>query len=382
MNIPVTLLVSLTPSIPRKRINELSFYDLVHPVANIRNIKLIRSAKVPKAFVQVANARMADLVIEKLHDQRACMGRVKVFISNKEHVHYSCSLEETLARCASSSQSHTGRADDEHFTRESKLKYRSPTNSKDALVNNNGQGAETIHKCKNIDDLFNKSVVADKNAGEKDSSSRLRNASLIDDLLAESRPNLTGTPNVVELYDSITKIQITHADLYALDIIRVRKVFGKFGKILNLAFDYDQVFWSIEYSLSNEVRTAIQEMREDRLYGYKLHESLESVYEGSMSDASCSFTEEQIKQMYHEAQNLTLSSIRVSFNEDMLSFGHICKLVSRVHEPVQISRGFDSELQEHFYRAAFSFEYQAVETLKFLSSLDDQLKWTRIEVYK
>jgi len=92
----VNLLVCLSPSSDRNSIDESSFYDIVNPFAPVINIKIVSRDDQIKAFVEVKNQYYAYNAISNLHGTILNVGKLNVYISNKQFISYFNPLDGVL----------------------------------------------------------------------------------------------------------------------------------------------------------------------------------------------------------------------------------------------------------------------------------------------
>lgn len=98
-----TLLCCINPTGPMDDIDEFTFYQMVNPLVPVLNIKIFDKSSQVKAFVQIENEELAEVIIKDLHGKQMNIGKIKVFVSHKKFVAFDKSLPEILAQATRSS---------------------------------------------------------------------------------------------------------------------------------------------------------------------------------------------------------------------------------------------------------------------------------------
>ena len=381
MNKHITLLVSLKPSKPQKDINELIIFDLVNPITDVMNLKPISKQNCIKAFVQVKSKQMADIVVNKLHGQNLDIGRIQAFISHKKYIHYEMNLKEVLKACRQNTKTRLS-----NFKDGKKNQFISAFNGKinwDA-VDDMKVETESFRKedrfCRNIDDVLNKSNPTIGYLSE-DSISEIEHGMLQNSAFIENNDNLIENLNKLEDKSSERVIQVIHQNLIELDQLRVFTTFKRFGNIVNLTFNYNRVFWSVEYESSNQARKAIRAIEDDEVGGYRIFGKHRQPIKRKKSSNSY-INDTKLQKLIDCVKKQSLSSLQVAFNDVKISIGMVCELISRTHSPIELRRCFDDKSGLYYYEANFEFLYQAAEVLNDFAKMKNVVKWSFVDIKK
>ena len=246
----VSLLICLSPSKNSEKIDELTFFHVCCPFVKVMNIKLIAHSSMPKAFVEVIDRNSADLVVNRLHNKVTPFGKVYAHISNKNRIFYKRSLQDILRACLNMEKPNSPVNIENRVTSSENLYAFSQI--KQIKVRKNNINSESIPVCIDVSQLFYQS-----------NSSRISIESDDNDLFVQTQieqidscnfDDVNSFKNLKASDEQIEKntINVTHQDLFELDSLKVANTFKTFGTIVNLTFDYDQTYWSIEYSNSKD----------------------------------------------------------------------------------------------------------------------------------
>lgn len=375
----VTLLVCLSPSVPHETIDELSFFDIVSPIVQVLNVRLIAREGQMKAFVQVPDQVSADLVIEKLHCQLLNLGKTKVFISNKSAINYTRNLDEILLmrtgeKSSSNKTLERSRGMDfqchsnESQDRPDKYQVRNKQNDHISQERTK-EAADSAYKKPFIGKDLNQ-VFINKDRGtdcqNTKSSSEEKSIAVMKNMYKISTDSLQ------------CSVKITHSNLLELDSKKVSKIFRRYGRISNLFFNYDETYWTIIYSSPKDVQKVYKASTKNKLFGYELYgddryeaNQQTEIIRADHDEESCD-TREIIhclsgtdKQYSHDES----VKLRIDVIDGYVNIEEICKMIAKVCIPIEIIQGFNLQTTGYFFVAKFNKYEEAAEVLFVLNSI-------------
>lgn len=375
---PVTLLVCLSPSVPQEKINELSFFNIVNVFVEVKNVRIVTLEGQMKAFVQVADRTSADFVIGKLHGRLMNIGKVKVFESNKRCVIFPRSLAEIFSLCE---------AQDSEFNFTEKDKIRGTLQNTDTEINllhfqfdfGNGD-AKAFKAPKNsipIDLLFNNTLekLDQKIQGLTDSK-----------LEPEAR-EAEGKIQEFVTDEGVYEVMITHNDVALLREKKILRIFRRFGRITNYIFEHSTATWILRYRFEREIDNAANKIDENKLYGYKLigmkkHDFgnacvsqplLDGPKVQSESEYSCSNDN-------HIKEGLLHPSLQFYLIDNDITIRELCKLIVKIHTPVQIAQCYNVRLKKPVFIAYFMYISEAAEVLVAFNALRSRVRCNLVSI--
>lgn len=320
MNIKVNLLVCLSHKQPIIQSPELTLHKIISPVSPLSNIKVIGTGEVLKAFVEVANTMAAERVIEQLSGRTLAIGKIKIVMSKYRDIAYSTYVPMQTFKCSAiqNTQTHTTNSD----------------NSQEQI---------------------------DKFANPGASSQINFFKGKVPNVLEDSSPNDTAivTNNT---------IKITHTDMESLKGGRVLRIFRRFGRIVNLNFDYDQTFWLIEYRSDKEVIKITNAILNDTLYGYQLFgENGQNKTSGSLP------TTNQLSASDDKFEDDSTTHLQIFFARDFVSIEEASLLMARTHIPNFVYQCIEPDTGKPYFVAQFKKSEQVADVIKALRNTPYEL---------
>lgn len=378
MDKPVTLLVCLSPSVQPESVTELSFYTIVNPIAPVRNIKMIAREGQMKAFVEVTSIAGAELIIEKLHCKLLNIGKIKVFVSNKNHINYDQPLHKLIGHESAVSLDGCLRSRDYSHGEIPGFKSGLITSHKKFAQNHRRESdvsAEQKDHLKKIEskETYDVSYTEGVEPLDIDARVMLRDTRRVADLkgiqIGNSRLNSADKSKGV--------IRVTHNEIESLAGKKISKIFRRFGKIKNLSFNHDGAFWIVEYFVDKEARKAEAAMHNNKLFGYRSVDSpvntlhkLEDLISQSFEQPSfqdVNNLESQLQNSFNFDEKSAVA-LRVDTISSDLSLTQVCKFIAGIHMPVKIVQAYDLNKQRHFFFVDFANEHDAFEVFSAINS--------------
>lgn len=367
-----SLLVCLSPSVPPSQVNELVFHHLVDQIVPVKNVRMIAYEGQMKAFVQVEDQESAEAVILALNGRLMNVGKVKVFVSNKNYVNYDQPLHQVLERCMSKENagSETGQR-----------------STLSTLHGFNPQSALQIESRIENAILFSQKVSIDVSNGHahehKNMQSRKLNAIEMHDFLdssALSQQNGSQPSNIP--INPLHAVRVTHSDGEAMIKNRVLRVFRRFGRVINMTLDSDINCWTVEYRSVKDAEKAIIAIDDDKLFGYRMYVSTNSEVNADKlarinSDTTIRRTDNKKQCAVAQENKPTVNSceaLRIIFNNPLLSVSAAVRLVSITHCPNKLTRYFNYKTNQCYYVVEYDYSYQAAEAFISLNNLSHEFE--------
>ena len=380
MSRSVNLLVCLSPSSTPETITELSFYTMINPIAKVTNIRMVAREGQMKAFVEVENQFKAELVIGELHGRLLNLGKVKIFVSNKESIYYNRSLESLLLGHCGLSQEIYGK---------SRIECQDTTFPSKSNSNQFIDALKVLHKDKctesqNIDAQTQKKVLStmffnNDNSKQAPLYNNIETDKITTKIIISDHDKKVQNDHITENSNSATgRIQVTHDNITTLDSKKVLKVFRRFGRVFELTFNSEKKFWNIQYKSLNEVIKAANAMSKNKLFGFRPYP--ETTGFNDNREDSCINQQNNIIGSKNEFQPaietnfVTLfdssASLKISTNNNNMDIRDVCKLVSTVRVPLAVAQVVDISTKETYFLAAYLYRYEAAEVLVSLSTVN------------
>lgn len=379
MSKAVNLLVCLNPLPHENQMSELDFFTLVNPIAPVINLKLISKEGQLKAFVQVQNEQFAHMVIEQLHRQSVKWGRVKVFYSHLKCVYYSQSIGELMT-------SAVNKSDNEY--RKTNLRIQNEKVKEDCGKSLNQDLAQPP---------LNKFKYRDTNTQNK--APRLLSFSGSEE---RAEPDAMMTNSALEMSErdralkftiftgrdaaelthsdlpSVAKVQ--HNDPSALKQNKIIRMFRRFGRITDIAFDYERAFWAIEYRSDREVAKVINAIENEKLYGYQLFG--ESPQQPKIQNTESVNNAVSVFKPTNSDSNRPAKSfasrVCAFLKNGSARIESLCVYVSRVCVPTGIEQCIDPRSGKPCFLIEFEFAFQAAEVLSVLSQHNGEFECSHV----
>lgn len=358
----VTLLVCLSPSVPHETITELDFYEIVAPVTPVHNVRLIEREGQMKAFVQVSSQKAANLAIDSLHCQLLNLGKTKLFISNKAAINYNMSIDQVLKLRGGKPRSLQAGS----FPPTS-IKRDSGCFNYDSMNEKNSQGRtktgwDSVHKASVNPDALD----ASSSTKRKIIQNQHTKSTEVDSSCAVKNVTYKKGADAAQC-----SIKITHDSVHELDSKKVSKLFRRYGRIVNLDFDYEQTFWRITYISPKDVQKVVKAYEKNKLFGYELYDHKMNAPAQHNSEESCGIREivHYLSGTEPQSSNDESVTLRIDVTAGYASIEEICRMVGKVCTPIELAQGYDTHDDSYFYLAKFVEYEQAAEVLFVLNSV-------------
>lgn len=349
----VTLLVCLSSPVQLTRWTEYSFFSLINPIAPVKNVKILSTQSQSRALIQVQNDQLAQLVIDRLHGRSSQYGKITVVYFNQQWPHGSSDAEYSpVASMRLDENANPSR-------QPPALKVFQQQEDAYARLGSNFQ-AQQIYVTSESDGTSNNPPVPRLQASSADGLTLFcgRDAT---ELTHSQLPTIA---------------KITHHDATALKQNKVIRIFRRFGRIVDIAFDRQRIFWAIEYRSDREVSKVINAVVSDKLYGYAIIET-----EQKQSEAPC-INKSMAKPISSESNGSTALSagcILVYLTDKYIEIEELCFFVSRVFIPLTIRQCLEPKTHNRCFAVEFEFVFQAAQALIVLSQQTGRFKCSRVE---
>jgi len=320
-----------------------------------------------KAFVQVSSHEAAEAAIDNLHCQLLNLGKTKVFVSNKAAVNYNMSIAEVLKLRGGRPRSpQLACAMPQHGKREiCRVNYDSINEKGSQERTKTGWDSERGASCNtgalNVEYKFKERRMKCQNTKSTngDTSCAVNKLTYKKGVDAEQ-----------------CSIKVTHSNVHELDSKKISKLFRRYGRLLNLAFDYEKTFWRITYSSPKDVQKVVKASEKDKLFGYELYDyrASTSVLRACDDDESCG-TREIVKYLSRtEKQSDQEESVilRIDVTDGYIGIEEMCKMIAKVYMPIELAQAYDILEDGYFFLAKFVEYEQAGEVLFVLNSVDSK----------
>ena len=379
MTKPVNLLVCLNPLPQENQISELDFFVLVNPIAPVTNLKLISREGQLKALVQVQDEQFAQMVIGQLHRRSVKWGRVKVFYSHLKCVYYNQSIGEIMMSVGS-------KAENEYRKKtiriqNSKVQEESGRSSSQELA----QPPLNKFKYKDINarDQVPRSLLFSESEQQQEPHGSKVNSVLevSENSRAFKLTIFTGKAAVELTHSNLPNVvKVRHDDPEALKQNKIIRMFRRFGRISDIAFDPERVFWAIEYRSDREVSKVVNAINSEKLYGYKLLGDYPPQQE--LPDAKSINHVAQVSKLTNSGSNrpMRASASRVCafFANESIRIEKLCVFISQVCIPTGIEQCIDPKSGKFCFLVEFEFVFQAAKMLSVLSQQIGEFECSRV----
>lgn len=370
------VLLSLRPSIPVDQITESSIYGPVSQVAQIRNLKIVERGALVKAEIYVTSQEAVSLVIKRLNGKIIGIGKVEVsapVVDPSIQTHY---IKKAHTISEISGLSHSIEIESQTSSRQLLRVYGSGSHTGSNSTNQTSKPQQTPSKGIFTNSLQMTPVSRENSEDQSGSISGSKDISQsVDDVL-----------KLIESGNAANIIKITHDDITALGNKKVLRIFRRFGRILNLAFDYERSHWWIEYRSNREAEKVTGAIERNDLYGYQVYkdeeepdekeEKVETVLDSETKQPQV-FDENLVQQVEKVSSPSYLpvwAFLQVSYQEKKVPKDYLSKLIAATHLPLQLIQGFNPNTHLDVLRATFNFIFEAAEVLESLTALKDGIE--------
>ena len=261
-----TILCCINPTGSLDEIDEFTFYQMIHPITPVINVKIFDRGSQVKAFVQVEDEEVAEKVINDLHGKQMNIGKIKVFVSHKKFIAFDKPLPQILAQANRSSM--------EHVNIDQPTVHK-PTLTGNPYLSNSVTGFKNKTQSYSSWKMYQKPVQAvnysDKVLYSKQSQLDYDTTPSIyvtKKLVHNTQPvlQIQHTDPADPLYGSSEDhepVQIRHVKVSNLNLKIVTKkmlfnLFGCFGNVPRLLIQSDLGHAIIEYQTEAQARTAVK----------------------------------------------------------------------------------------------------------------------------
>ena len=373
-----TLLVCLTPTISPQSVNELTFYQVVNPIAPVMNLKMVSTEGQIKAFVQVSDEAAADSVITAINGKKTSIGKFKAFLSVKKFVNYEKSLVQILTEVQDNVTLEKGTENNNTDN-----KRQNTVSSSRELLNefgfrnctSNYLKGKTEVKKEELDLGYNSKISINSNQ-RQNTDNKNQNA------IKKSTSNKTPTDSLEQTpktcIDDLTENQlsITAGDPLALKSKLINEIFGKFGAIVKKKLDSKNCIWTLIYESKDAVSKAKQYLADSNCMSYQLVEPIpankhsdKSSYSNQQKNELEGFqstSSNSKRMMIVEAENSNL--LKIVDSSQKLVIEDLCRILAVECMPLQLTEAFDVNDEYNFFIARFESYDEALEVYKFVKS--------------
>lgn len=363
-----TLLVCLSPSIPHQEVDELCFYDMINPVAEVSNIKVIDKEGQMKAFVELSDRDATGLVIKAFHKKHTGIGKFKVFVSNKSRLVYSRSIVDILQQREETCKFHLSR-------QETLTGIKLQTN--EGEINPVSKNNSCLEKKKALDLRAKISFNYQRNPNNSQDQQLLRQNYHTEMALYANPPIISNCTlaKVDDLYRNETtsklfEVQITHKNATFLREKKVLRSFKRFGRIVNCHFDPEKNSWKLRYRFTSEVQKIICIIEKNQFCDYQLaedkrnylatnprNEKIEDSFGGQHT-----YNNHNFSYFLSETPKIESAYLCIYANKRMTDID-VAKLVSRTHKPIELVQSISSVSKQLCFKVRFNYVYEASEVM-------------------
>ena len=380
MNCQVNLLVCLSAQHPFICLSELHFYHLVNAIVPVINVQLTKSNTQLHALVKVQDLPSAHFAIAKLNGAQTTLGTIRVALAGKTHT------------CFADGTAHPGHQSE--FG--AKTNHFKTQNSTQNLFNSNYLSNSMLNNTMLTNNVeFSANQAALKNNKENKPPKRglalkpSKNQDCSEEVVVSDKiKNITTDfKSTAEFSNSQTenRIHITHDDVAQLSEKKVLKAFRRFGRVFGLHFIEEQSTWVLEYGSIKEVSKVTKVLNNNKLFGYRLRNGLHTVSQSTKATTPVNISTPSVRKETPSNKHSTdlsdnntslasRSTLRIDLTNSTMSIEKLCLIVARIHKPVQMSLGLDSDRKSRFCFAEFNFLHQAAEVLVALDGTVSRLR--------
>lgn len=379
-----TLLCCINPTGSMDDIDEFTFYQMVNPIVPVINIKIFDKTSQVKAFVQIESEELAELAIKDLHGKQMNIGKIKVFVSHKKFVAFDKSLPEILAQANRSSLEHV---DVQDFV------TKKPAPDANPYLNNSLAGFKNkiqsysswkMHvKPINVPNFSDKVLYSKQSQLDYDVSPSIyvkKKLAQFVESEATFVKNKQDTEKIAERNIKSAKqssfIKVANIDMKNVSCQMLFNLFGCFGNVLRLLIHESLGFAVLEYQNSKTATIAIKYTDCIKLCGKTLNVSLYSgpdlFDEANLNKSSKTTVYINQPENFRFANNsddqITPPSRILKFANlpSSVSLANMRALVSKIHQPVNITVEKDKDPKFVSFLVEFKFLYEGFKTLTTL----------------
>lgn len=367
----VTLLVCLSPSIAPELIDEVSFYGLVNQITPVSNLKMVSKEGQLKAFVQVQDESAATEVINGLHGKTFRIGKVKVYLSHKKFINFERPLFEIFNHAS------LRKAHEVIFENETKLEKDPNSASTSCYIHKNsklgfsGLRSSGFAEVKKLTD-----TALGRNIKALDQGCYFigcNGPNMAQKSILNKNSNVTSDMEEREMEKR--RISITNEDPLELKSKKISEVFGQFGKIVKKTYDSANLIWTLLFDSEESAVIACVHVKNGQVDDYKIvdrHHVPTNAAIPTMDvnklDTHNLFGETSRDSYNRNSSDVSAhSSLRISDNSQTASAEAICRLIARVHTPIQIMEARDISQNTVFFLIKFINTQEAVNVYEFLN---------------
>ena len=381
----VNLLLCVIPTTSIDNIDEINFYDIVQPLAQVYNVKMVSRNSPLKAFVQVKDDNAAEVVITATHGKITPLGKTKTFVSFQRFVNYEKPLKDILRNRQSQDKLNKdiseGQVTDKIHQvigksnldiEQQKISNKSLKSNEELKFYQNNVDPVIIKNNKNAEQAFNQISKCSNNIS-------ISPKNKFNDKVA--------TKAVLNQKNKQERrlVSITHESLHELQSERIMSLFCRFGKILNKKFDATLLVWILEYELNESVAEIVRLAANNKLLGYQVVSSdiLISEQNSSMSQVNKKFSSSAIDSIVTGSKNLSFQNVHVSCTfkvvdkRQKMKIEDICCLVSSITMPLQVAQATDLNKNHVFYLITYKNIEESIRVYRFLNDIASKKPWLK-----
>lgn len=373
----VTLLVCLSPSIMPELVSEMSFFGIVNSITPVRNLKMVCSEGQLKAFVQVKDEIAAASVINEVHGKTVDIGKLKVYVSHKKYVNYEKTLADILKQAAQNTP-----AENNSETASKPEKEDNSAATSCNLRRNSGSGLSGSFGPRGSEDVkFTNSIFSRefKTSGAgREFLATSNGTQAKQSTLNKFSKTENSTQSNEEDASAKMRISITNDDPLELKSKKISEIFGQFGTIVKKIYDSANLIWTLVYDTEESAVIAAAHVKSAMVAEYRLATPAEKTSPVRKLDPDQNKADARSGPLFNNAplrrcpvpdsNSMSSSSLKIYDSSQSVSIETVCRLVARVHVPVQVLEARNVNGSKVFHIVKFTNQEEAANVQNFLNS--------------
>ena len=269
------VLCCLAPAYEKQVLDEYLFYQIFKQYSIVRNVKVISSKNVAKAFIMLEDKTSMDQAILNLHNAVLNVGSLKVYESHKTSIVFDLSLQEILHKAykeegdgqESLFSSQDGRKRNMEFLIQKKASQKTVESWENINENdlfNNAQkpierhfsGVKTNNQQSNLrkDNAYSHDYFYMGIGGDQKKKSVNEEFIIPDSFKLKKDTRFLKDPSK----ERTTMIRISNINAKTINFIAILNLYGCFGNVLRLLTDFQKNFIVIEFENPEQTRLAFK----------------------------------------------------------------------------------------------------------------------------
>lgn len=350
----VNILMCIKPAVHLSIVDEQMLYQLVNRISPVLNMSLVAHHDIYRAFLQFKDETFSKKVCEVLNGKETDIGICESVEVCHTSVTYERSAIEFACLYKRATVSHEVRSRSSSSVGEQK-----PQNCLfEKIDKDNGFSIKIDEIGKNkYHENNNRSTME----GDLDKHS---------DIILKKSCNDIATP--------VYSIVVTHPDAEYLNVKLIKRVFRRYGRIINLNYDSRRLSWTIQFGLETSVKKILRGIEGGKVFGYTLvkdNVSLPSkVIKSQEEDYDCIFENKITSKPINDSQ--ACEARFLVFELKHANLEKIFKLASSIYTPISAVIGFDARSHRQYCYTEYKYMYQAAETMIAVTLRNKDLRCT------